>query len=267
MAPMTTGSKTQTKRRGSGGKVANSLVALGAAVVLAVYAAGYQRTKAAADRMDVASERRAPAPVAARLEASRTTIGPALEAPGTTRRAADAARPVTDSPPAPKAVTEPAAKPTTDTSALKPSVAAPATELPAATPADAPGATTPATPVTSVPATPVTPAPVATPVPVPAETKPAEPPAPPQPQYKDGTFYGWGTSRHGDIQAAVVIEGGRIASAYVSQCLTRYSCSWIAHLPPQVVARQSADVDYVSGATQSTNAFYYAVLEALAKAR
>ena len=34
-------------------------------------------------------------------------------------------------------------------------------------------------------------------------------------------------------------------------------------LPPQVVSRQSPEVDYVSGATQSTNAFYYAVVEAL----
>jgi len=34
-----------------------------------------------------------------------------------------------------------------------------------------------------------------------------------------------------------------------------------------VVARQSPEVDYVSGATQSTNAFYYAVVEALARAK
>jgi uncharacterized protein with FMN-binding domain len=53
----------------------------------------------------------------------------------------------------------------------------------------------------------------------------------------------------------------------VQQCLTRYSCSWIAALPGQVVARQSPEVDYVSGATQSTNAFYYAVVEALARAK
>ena len=38
-------------------------------------------------------------------------------------------------------------------------------------------------------------------------------------------------------------------------------------LPPQVVTRQSAEVDYVSGATQSTNAFYYGIVEALAKAK
>jgi uncharacterized protein with FMN-binding domain len=33
------------------------------------------------------------------------------------------------------------------------------------------------------------------------------------------------------------------------------------------VARQSADVDYVSGATQSANAFYTAIIEALSKAK
>jgi uncharacterized protein with FMN-binding domain len=88
-----------------------------------------------------------------------------------------------------------------------------------------------------------------------------------RPQYKDGTYLGWGTSRHGDIQAQVVIEGGRIASATIAQCLTRYSCSVIDRLPPQVAARQSPETDFVSGATQSTNAFYYAVVEALSKAK
>jgi uncharacterized protein with FMN-binding domain len=87
------------------------------------------------------------------------------------------------------------------------------------------------------------------------------------PLLKDGIYKGWGTSRHGDIEASVEIKNGRIAEASISQCLTRYSCSWIAMLPDQVVARQSAEVDVVSGATQSTNAFYYAVLEALKKAK
>lgn len=99
-------------------------------------------------------------------------------------------------------------------------------------------------------------------------TEPAAPPTPPPAgPYKDGTYLGWGTCRHGDIQASVLIEGGRIASAAIAQCLTRYSCSWIADLPPQVVSRQSAEVDFVSGATQSTNAFYYAIAEALSKAK
>ena len=92
-------------------------------------------------------------------------------------------------------------------------------------------------------------------------------PEPAKAQYKDGTYFGWGTSRHGDIQAQVIIEGGRIASATIAQCLTRCSCSVIAKLPPQVAERQSPETDYVSGATQSTNAFYYAVVEALSKAK
>src|SRR5207244_12226708 len=100
---------------------------------------------------------------------------------------------------------------------------------------------------------------------------PSAPPAPSRPTasavYRDGTYCGWGTCRHGDIQAAVVIENGRIASATIAQCLTRYSCSVIAKLPPQVAERQSPEVDYVSGATQSTNAFYYAVVEALGHAK
>ena len=93
------------------------------------------------------------------------------------------------------------------------------------------------------------------------------PAAVPAPKWKDGTYTGWGTSRHGDIQAAVTIENGRIISATIAQCLTRYSCNVIGRLPPEVPERQSAEVDYVSGATQSTNAFYYAVTEALGKAK
>jgi uncharacterized protein with FMN-binding domain len=99
-----------------------------------------------------------------------------------------------------------------------------------------------------------------------AESTVATPAAVPV-HYKDGTYTGWGTCRHGDIEAKVVIEGGRIASAEISQCLTRYSCSWIAALPPQVVTDQSPETDIVSGATQSSDAFYYAVVEALGKAK
>ena len=109
---------------------------------------------------------------------------------------------------------------------------------------------------------------VAAPAPEPlAVAAPAAPAAAVATVWKDGTYTGWGTSRHGDIQAAVVIEAGRIASATIAQCLTRYSCSVIEKLPPEVAVRQSPEVDYVSGATQSANAFYYAVVEALGKAK
>jgi uncharacterized protein with FMN-binding domain len=139
--------------------------------------------------------------------------------------------------------------------------------VPVTTPAET---VTPPVPVASsaAAATPAAP-PAATPPTTPpdADPKAVEPPTPKPSPYKDGTYYGWGTSRHGSIEASVTIEGGKIVGSAISQCLTRYSCSWIAHLVPQVVTRQSANVDYVSGATQSTYAFYDAVVEALSKAK
>jgi uncharacterized protein with FMN-binding domain len=84
--------------------------------------------------------------------------------------------------------------------------------------------------------------------------------------WKDGIYTGWGFSPHGNIEATVTIAGGRIASAIISQCRTRYSCAVIDSLPPEVAQRQSPDVDYVSGATQSADAFYEAVAAALDKA-
>lgn len=216
------------------------LVALGSAAILAVYAAGYMRTRSAADR---------------------------FAAEAAPRRAAAVA------PPHAEAVIAPPASPTPS----------PAVQIP---PFDAPRRSVDGTQAASTaPALPVIPKPASTPAPAPAiETQPLEAPqpepaaetAPPvQPptapvaeaEYKDGTYLGWGYCRHGDIQASVVIENGRIASATIARCLTRYSCSWIEHLPPQVTARQSADVDYVSGATESSDAFHEAVVDALLKAK
>jgi uncharacterized protein with FMN-binding domain len=112
------------------------------------------------------------------------------------------------------------------------------------------------------------PDPIPEPAPIAAEPKVEEAPVPPPaPKWKDGTYTGWGYSRHGNIEASVVIDSGRIASATISQCRTRYSCSVIERLPPQVAERQSPDVDYVSGATQSADAFYGAVVAALDKAK
>lgn len=91
--------------------------------------------------------------------------------------------------------------------------------------------------------------------------------AQPAERWRDGTYRGWGFSRHGDIEATVVIAGGRIARVAISQCRTRYSCGVIEMLPAQVVKRQSPNVDYVSGASQSADAFYEAVVAALQKAK
>jgi uncharacterized protein with FMN-binding domain len=84
-------------------------------------------------------------------------------------------------------------------------------------------------------------------------------------KYKDGSYVGLGRSRHGNIEATVVVQGGKIVSAKISQCLTRYPCSMIAALPGEVVAQQSATVDFISGATDSSTAFQQAVANALAK--
>jgi uncharacterized protein with FMN-binding domain len=228
---------------GSHKKLSNSLVALSSAAVLAVYTAGYLRTKPAADRIAIQAAARRPSIPAPPLAAP--VPSPVLQAPVVT---------------VPRS-TEAAPRSTATAKARKPSRVAPpkvVAETPSALPPPA---------VTAVPALPASAAVVverSEPAPVP----PVPPvPEPPKLQYKDGTYLGWGTSRHGDIQAQVVIEGGRIASATIAQCLTRYDCSVIAKLPPQVAQRQSPETDYVSGATQSTNAFYYAVVDALSKAK
>jgi uncharacterized protein with FMN-binding domain len=85
-------------------------------------------------------------------------------------------------------------------------------------------------------------------------------------KYKDGRYFGQGSCRHGDLQAAIVIKNGRIVAAAISECHTRYSKNVIRTLPDQVVARQSPEVDYISGATESSEAFSDALHEAFKKA-
>lgn len=85
-------------------------------------------------------------------------------------------------------------------------------------------------------------------------------------QYRDGSYTGMGENRHGDLTVTVVIKGGRITSADISDCGMQYPCSRIEMLPGQAVARQSADVDLVSRATMSSEAYQEAVQQALSKA-
>jgi len=231
---------------GSSKKVANGLVAVSCGAVLAVYTAGYVRTRSAVDQFEAqAAERRAADPVPQRLESPSPEFRPkAPEPPPSTpvpaastspRPASEAAAPTLSAISSPQP--EPVQEPTQTVTPLPPEPA----------------------PVVSLAVETATLA---------AEHK-AEIPTivPPAPGWKDGTYLGWGTSRHGNIQAEVVIERGRIASATIAQCRTRYSCSVIEKLPPEVAIRQSPDVDYVSGATQSANAFYFGVVDALSKAK
>lgn len=85
--------------------------------------------------------------------------------------------------------------------------------------------------------------------------------------YRDGVYQGSGTSRRGWVSVAVTVQAGRISNVAFTQVTTQYPVSRIAGLPAQVVSRQSAQVDRVSGATYSAQAFQQAVQQALAQAQ
>ncbi|HEY1756142.1 MAG TPA: FMN-binding protein [Bryobacteraceae bacterium] len=246
---------------GSNKKVANGLVAMSCGAVLAVYTAGYVRTRSAVDQFEAqAAERRAADPVPQRIEAPGRRFRPKTPEVPQAALVPEASAPVK-----PKRGLESRFGLVTS----EPEPAREESQILASQPAETPAPSAPVAP--STPAAPVTsftidppPAPVAEHKIEKAEIAPALPNAP---TWKDGTYLGWGTSRHGNIQAEVVIANGRIASATIAQCRTRYSCSVIDKLPPEVAQRQSPDVDYVSGATQSANAFYFAVVDALSRAK
>jgi uncharacterized protein with FMN-binding domain len=84
--------------------------------------------------------------------------------------------------------------------------------------------------------------------------------------YKDGTYSGTGASRRGDVSVSVTISAGRITAVNLTKVATEYPASAIASLPAQVVAKQSAQVNGVSGATYSAQAFRGAVQAALQQA-
>jgi uncharacterized protein with FMN-binding domain len=249
-------------------------VAAGSLAVALIFAVGYVRTHEAAERLTRTSSRPRSthaADVQQVLDMARFTPGP----PGA---GAVSPGPAVDAPPsvpiaAPAAAVH-AGQPTVAPQALAPSTtsAGPARpdvtavhepSPPAAITGEQTGAETPA--AVSVPDEPAVP--LAAAVPDSAAPPPAPVVAPVPAPFRDGTYTGWGYCRHGEIQATIIVEHGRITSAEITGCYTRYTCDWIAKLPPQVVSRQSQEVDFVSGATESADAFYYAVGEALKKAR
>jgi uncharacterized protein with FMN-binding domain len=229
------------------GRVPNNLVAASCAAVLAVYAAGYWRTQDDARDSDARSRERQP---------PRVQVAAADPLPLATATQAMEAAPLKAllaPPQGPKTVAAPSA-------ALK--AAAPATPAPAAAPVSQPVAAASATTITTSPAAAITadaaaPAMAAVTGVAPAESAAASPsetlPAPAA-SWRDGTYTGWGTSRHGDIKAQVVISNGRIVEAGIASCETRYPCDVIQKIIHQPVDRQSAD------------AYYYGLVEALTQA-
>jgi uncharacterized protein with FMN-binding domain len=68
------------------------------------------------------------------------------------------------------------------------------------------------------------------------------------------------------VQVQVTIQAGRISDVQITRAWTQYPVSRIASLPGQVVARQSGQIDLISGATYSAQAFRTAVQQALTQA-
>jgi len=268
-------------------KVANSVVALSSAAVLAVYSAGYVRTKAAAERLEEAAAQRRPylpmpaptaAPEAPLAEQSAAAVT-AAQVPAVEELRVGSAGPTAaavDVPAVKAAPASPASVPVASGTVDAPAATANGNSQPAAAAGSEPVAVVAR--VEPAPA-PSVPAPAALPsatLPLQQTERPASPVAPPVTPapaapvtsgWKDGKYLGWGYSRHGEIQAQVVIENGRIAYSVIAKCQTRWSCSLVEHLQKQVAQRQGPDVDYVAGATDSANAFYGAIVEALKQAR
>lgn len=240
-------------RKGRGkGKISNDLVAASCAAVLAVYAAGYLRTRDAVRRFEIhARDRKPTAPTEPTAASPRPIL---IEAPMPQSAPEDKVTIATASgiQPAPKSRPRVATRKPTSASVTRVDVATVAAQ------SSSPGTPREIQPV-SLPAEQVNPE-----MPI-AITR--EPTSVSAPKWRDGTYTGLGDSPHGDIEARVVIKDGRIVEAGIATCDTRYPCSVIDPLLHQPVERQTPDVDYMSHATESSDAYYYALVAALENAR
>lgn len=215
-------------------KISNGLVALGSAAIISVYGLGYVRTQTAEALYNVDAPAIPIATAAPIVTSAASSSVAAYQSPLFASTATAATSAVGAAQPDAIATT---VVPTVAATALA-TVAVPT--VAAAAPATVARASATATTTTKAPAAAA---------------------------YTDGTYTGTGTSRHGSIAATVVIQGGKIVSAEITQCGTRYPCSKVAALPGEVVARQSSAVDFVSGATDSSQAYQGAIANALAKAK
>ncbi|MDQ2639028.1 MAG: hypothetical protein M3Y79_00360 [Pseudomonadota bacterium] len=242
---------------GGKGRISNDLVAASCAAVLAVYAAGYWRTRDAARGIDAQAEQRRASraevriPPAAQPEMPATSL-PEIATPSVPGETSMEKLPTLEKP-AVSGPVPPAAAEAVEVVATLPPMNTPS--VPSPTPSVR-------QPLTEEPSTASIPAAE----PEAAVDAQAEPETRTEPYWRDGTFTGWGTSRHGDIKAQVVIRDGRIVESAIVSCETRYPCDVIEKIIPQPVQWQSPEVDRVSRATESADAYYYALVNALAEA-
>jgi uncharacterized protein with FMN-binding domain len=69
------------------------------------------------------------------------------------------------------------------------------------------------------------------------------------------------------MSVAVSIQGGVITNVQITSVNTEYPVSRVASLPGQVVKQQTPNVNVITGATYSSQAFKQAVQQALAQAQ
>jgi len=118
------------------------------------------------------------------------------------------------------------------------------------------------TPVTTTPDQPVDTSPQTTPTPEPAGL------------YKDGTYTGIvADAFFGPMQVRAIIQGGRIADIQFLQYpndpghTTEVSNMSLPRLKSEAIQIQSAQVDIISGATQTTEGFQQSLASALIQAK
>lgn len=121
--------------------------------------------------------------------------------------------------------------------------------------------------------TPLTP-PTVTPIPVSSKPTGVLPTAQPNSPYKDGTYTGSSADAfYGNIQVQVTISGGRISTIQFLQAPNDRSTSVEINqqadpmLAQEAIQTQSATVDIISGATDTSQAFIQSMQSALSQAK
>ncbi len=130
--------------------------------------------------------------------------------------------------------------------------------------------TPPASASTPTAASTPTPAPTSTPTPTPTPA-----PAPkPKGQYKDGVYTGSvQDAYYGNVQVQATVSGGKITGVQFLQYPNDRSTSIyinsqaMPYLQQEAIAAQSANIDIVSGATDTSQAFVQSLASALAQAK
>ena len=85
-----------------------------------------------------------------------------------------------------------------------------------------------------------------------------------KPSYLDGSYEGLAASHGGDLSVTVVVKGSKIKSVTVKATDTAgISDAAIEQLPAAIVKAQSAEVDVISGASETSEAIKEAVKDAL----